>query len=68
MVLELDELLELLDEAGVLVPLFDAGFVFVASFLTVPLFETGEEEATASFEETSLFVFLVTTVFLFPFS
>lgn len=52
LVLELDEPLELLDEAGVLVPLFDAGFVFVASFLTVPLFETGDVDATASVLET----------------
>ena len=52
------------------VPLFVVGLVALAldELLTVPLFDTGDVLATASFFETSLLAFFVTTVFLFPFS
>lgn len=52
------------------VPLFVVGLVALAldELLTVPLFDTGDVLATASFFDTSALDFFVTTVFLFPFS
>ena len=52
------------------VPLLVVGFdtLLLEELLTVPLFDTGDVLATASFLETSLLAFFVTTVFLFPFS
>ena len=52
------------------VPLFVVGFdtLLLEELLTVPLFDTGDVLATASFFDTSALDFFVTTVFLFPFS
>ena len=52
------------------VPLFVVGLETLAldELLTVPLFDTGDILATASFFDTSALDFFVTTVFLFPFS
>lgn len=52
------------------VPLLVVGFdtLLLEELLTVPLFDTGDVLATASFFDTSALDFFVTTVFLFPFS
>lgn len=52
------------------VPLLVVGFdtLLLEELLTVPLFDTGDVLATASFFDTSELDFFVTTVFLFPFS